>query len=308
MRYLTFIVLLMLTAVPAAQEIPAPQTLLVEIGKADRDSRELALGPAGYRRFELDGVFVAGASDPARDWPYVHPGTGDAWAGSRRHAFRILFGLAAAPTIGDAELTLDILEVREWGKTEIEVTVNGQAVDRQVLPKGVEGAPGLEGLLDKVRPHTARIRFPVSLLTAGTNELVITSVEAGWFVYDHVALRAPGSVKTAPVAESTRLVGATPIRALADRQGESLQPLSLTLLRVGPSATVPVKLDGREIARVDLRPGLQDVDVLVPAVSQPRQASIDVAGQRLDVSLKPVPKLTVYVVPHSHTDIGYTYL
>ena len=308
MRYLTIIVLLLLTVVPAAQEIPAPQTLLVEIGKPDRDGREFALGPARYRSFELDGVFVAGASDPARDWPYVHPGTGDAWAGSRRHAFRVLFGLAGAPTMGDAELTLDILEVREWGKTEIEVMVNGQAVDRQVLPRGVAGAPGLEGSPEKSQPYTARIRFPVSLLTAGTNELVITSVEAGWFVYDHVALRAPASVKTAPVPESTRLVGAKPVRALAERQGESLQPLSLTLLRVGPSATVPVKLDGREVGRVDLRPGLQDVDVMVPAVSQPRQASIDVAGQRLDVSLKPVPKLTVYVVPHSHTDIGYTHL
>ena len=27
------------------------------------------------------------------------------------------------------------------------------------------------------------------------------------------------------------------------------------------------------------------------------------AGQ---VTLKPVPKLTVYILPHSHTDIGYT--
>jgi len=45
--------------------------------------------------------------------------------------------------------------------------------------------------------------------------------------------------------------------------------------------------------------------VLVPAVSQPRVATIEVAGQRLDVALKPVPRLTVYVVPHSHTDIGY---
>jgi len=299
---------LLLTVVVSAQQIPPPQTLLVEIGKPDRDGREFALGPAQYRRFELDGVFVAGSSDPAKDWPYVHPGTGDAWAGSRRHAFRMLFGLAAAPTTGEAELTLSVIEVREWGRTEIEVAVNGKPVGRQVLPKGTPGAPGLEGSPEKSRPYTTRVRFPVSLLTAGTNELVITSIEAGWFVYDYVALHAPGSMKVAPVGDSTRLLGVTPTRALSESQGASFQPLSLSLLRTGPPATVPVSVDGREAARVDLRQGLQNVDVLAPSVSQPRRVSVEVAGQQLDVMLKPVPKLTIYVVPHSHTDIGYTHL
>jgi len=310
-RYLTLAVLLVVTAVPAAQESPQTQALLFEIGKPDRDTREFALAPSGYRRFAADGAYVAGQSDPASDWPYVQPGPADAWAGSRRHSFRVLFGLAAATpglagTAGEAELTLSILDVQGGGRTAIEVTVNARPTGRQVLPRGAAGGPGIEGLLEKVTPQTVRVRFPVSLLAAGTNELVITTVDGSWFVYDHVALRGPGALKPAPVQETIRLLGAAPVRALADRQGESLQPVRLSVLRAGPPAAVPVALDGREVARPDVRPGAQDLEVLVPAVSQPRVATIEVAGQRLDVALKPVPRLTVYVVPHSHTDIGYT--
>jgi hypothetical protein len=46
----------------------------------------------------------------------------------------------------------------------------------------------------------------------------------------------------------------------------------------------------------------------MPAAESPRQAALDVDGQTLAVAVRPVPRLTVYVVPHSHTDIGYTHL
>ena len=308
MRFLTFAVLLVLTVVPAAQDPPPAQIILFEIGRLDRDAREFALAPASYRDYSFDGAFVAGVSDPARDWPYVQPGPADAWAGSRRHSFRVLFGLAPAATgtTGDAELTLSILDVQRGGRTAIEVTVNGRPVGRRLLTRGTAGEPGLLGSPEKAAPQTASLRFPVSLLTGGTNDLAITTVDGSWFVYDHIALRAPGSWASAPVQETTRLLGATPVRALLERHGESLQPVRLSVLRAGPPAAVPVTLDGREVARADLRPGGQDVEVLVPAVSGPHVATIEVAGQRLDVPLKPVPKLTIYVVPHSHTDIGYT--
>lgn len=43
----------------------------------------------------------------------------------------------------------------------------------------------------------------------------------------------------------------------------------------------------------------------------PRSRSIERAGQTLasrDITLQPARKTTVYVLPHSHTDIGYTAL
>jgi hypothetical protein len=61
-----------------------------------------------------------------------------------------------------------------------------------------------------------------------------------------------------------------------------------------------------------LRAGLTNIGMLLPAVTKESMRSVvleDRLGQRIDaqsVTLKPVPKLTVYVLPHSHTDIGYT--
>jgi alpha-mannosidase len=62
---------------------------------------------------------------------------------------------------------------------------------------------------------------------------------------------------------------------------------------------------------VHLRQGAQTIEWLLPAVEQEKKlmVTVEAGGQRLatgSVTLKPVPKLTVYILPHSHTDIGYT--
>jgi hypothetical protein len=78
--------------------------LLWEIGKADGDNREFALSPGQFEKFSEDGVFFVGESDSTREWPYVHPGPSDAWAGSREHSFVMVFGLNAAPLAGQTKL------------------------------------------------------------------------------------------------------------------------------------------------------------------------------------------------------------
>ena len=166
-RHLTIAVLLVLATAPAAQELAPAQTILFEIGRPDRDTREFALAPSGYRDYAADGAFVVGASDAARDWPYVQPGPHDAWAGSRRHSSRVLFGLSVAEAgqqgpAGEAELTLSLLDVQGGGRTAIEVTVNGRSAGREIMPRGAAGGPGINGALEKVTPLAVRVRFPAS--------------------------------------------------------------------------------------------------------------------------------------------------
>ncbi len=55
--------------------------LLWQIGKANNDTDEFLLAPSGYAKFTRDGFFVVGQSNPKREWPYVHPGPRDGWAG-----------------------------------------------------------------------------------------------------------------------------------------------------------------------------------------------------------------------------------
>ena len=58
---------------------------LWEIGQADGTTAGLALAPASWKEFREDAFFVVGLSDPAKDWPCIHPGPYNAWGASRQH-------------------------------------------------------------------------------------------------------------------------------------------------------------------------------------------------------------------------------
>ncbi|MCU0915404.1 MAG: polysaccharide lyase family protein, partial [Planctomycetes bacterium] len=135
-----------------AGPVPEPRVTLWEIGKADRSNAEFALAPGGYARFTEDGFFVVGSSDPAQDWPYVHPGPSDGWAGSRPHTFIVLFGLKGtawakahparspaaepAPDLigGECRLALHLIDTHASGPPTVRVEVNGRAFERSLPP------------------------------------------------------------------------------------------------------------------------------------------------------------------------------
>ncbi len=81
----------------------------------DRSRAEFALAPGGYASYRGDG-FVVGRSDPKRDWPYVQPGPDDNWAGSRSHAFSVVFGVKARPS-GSGTCTLELALVDARART-----------------------------------------------------------------------------------------------------------------------------------------------------------------------------------------------
>ncbi len=123
--------LLLSAGLVAAQEAP-----LFELGKAGGGSAAFALGPAGWRDYARDAVFIVGQSAAAADWPYVHPGPDDSWAGRRTHTYRIVVDLATVPPAVDGELTIDMLDTHSSQPPEIEFGVNGAAIGRESLPEG----------------------------------------------------------------------------------------------------------------------------------------------------------------------------
>jgi hypothetical protein len=294
-------VLLLAAASPIAQETP-----VLEIGRAGGGSAGFALAPSGWREFARDAVYVSGQSDAAKDWPYVHPGPDDSWAGRRAHTFRILFGLAIVPPDGEAELVIDLLDTHSSGPPEIEIALNDAVVGREQLPLG-GGDESLRGQLDRAKRHTVRLRIPAGRFKAGTNRLAITNRKGSWFLYEHVALLLAGA-RPAPVADGTVLIEAQAFPGVLERGGRLLQPLTLDILRIGAAVSVPIRVDEADVGRFDVGPGRQELELLVPAASRSRRAVLDLGGERHDIAVRAVPKLTVYVVPHSHTDIGYTHL
>ena len=307
MKHIHFAALAFLTSI--AVQAAAASKALWQIGKPDHNNAEFSLAPGGYARFQQDGLFVVGMSDPQKDWPYVQPGPADHWAGGRPHTFTIVFGVKEPVAVGDCALLLDLLDTQHANPPKLDIEVNGKPYDRQ-LPPGA-GDASVQGDLAKGKPHQVVVNFPASLLKAGDNQIRITTVAGSWMLYDSLELQAPPGTTATKVRQLTVVEQIRAIRALREKDGKSYQPVSLTVRHAGDEADGVVKVGDAPGVPVHLNNGTQTLEVLVPAVSQAAKVPvvIDLGGNAVagpDVTLKPVPRLTVYLLPHSHTDIGYT--
>jgi len=101
------------------------------------------------------------------------------------------------------------------------------------------------------------------------------------------------------------------MRALQNRDGRAFQPVSVTLRHFGDEADAQVRLGDAQPIPLRLVKGSQQVELLAPDVqSETKQTvAITVDGKAVasrECVLKPVKKLTVYITPLSHNDIGFT--
>ena len=105
---------------------------------------------------------------------------------------------------------------------------------------------------------------------------------------------------------------ATPIRGLSKKQGTLLQPIQITVQHLGSDATAITKVRGTEVDKRILAAGVHTFLIFIPPVGRTQTATIEVtAGERVHssvVTLQPVRKIMIYVLPHSHHDLGYTAL
>jgi alpha-mannosidase len=102
---------------------------------------------------------------------------------------------------------------------------------------------------------------------------------------------------------------ATPIRALVRRDGKLLQPVQISP-RPGTQGVVVTKIDGVEVDRRNPSGVAGPFEVYFEPSPQTRSLLISVEANNIalteTVSVKPARKVLVYVLPHSHHDLGYT--
>lgn len=103
---------------------------------------------------------------------------------------------------------------------------------------------------------------------------------------------------------------ATPIRGLARTDKGLLQPLQISIQNSGGSGLAVTKLDGVEVDRRTVQSGANIFEVYIepPPSRQNSVVSVEVSGsqQSETVEIKPVRQMLIYVLPHSHHDLGYT--
>jgi hypothetical protein len=103
---------------------------------------------------------------------------------------------------------------------------------------------------------------------------------------------------------------AVPIRGIANKDGKLVQPIQLTIAHAGTDATLVVRADHQEVERRILSSGEHTFNVFVDPVETARQVVVDyeIAGKSdsAEVRVEPVRKVQIFILPHSHHDLGYT--
>ena len=103
---------------------------------------------------------------------------------------------------------------------------------------------------------------------------------------------------------------AQPVRALRRVDGQLRQPVRLAPGPAGDHELVVTSIDGVEVDRRFLTAGTSTFDVFIDPVPQRKNATIAIrVGSRTrteSIELRPVRKMLVYILPHSHHDLGYT--
>ena len=287
-------VLLLLAGMASAGE----GKFLWQIGKADNDTAEFALGRGGYRGFGRDGFFVVGRSSPKRDWPYCHPGPSDAWAGSCPHTFTILFGLRGRP--GKAKLSVDLVDTHYARPPTLRVAVNGRAFDHK-CPPGASDA-SITGNPSAGREHRFALSLPAGTLRTGVNEIKITNTDLSWILYDWLALAVEGPVELVP-ATGVLLRSVRLEPWLSRKEGRLSQRLEVRLFYIGGLKDLSLSATGAKPLPLDLSPGEAVVTLRLPPADAPRPVVVELrSGGKVVASERLVQRPTREREPVDYVD------
>ncbi len=295
----------------AAAPPASASEVLWEIGKPDDSAAEYALGPRDYTQFKEDGFFVVGWSDPARDWPYVHPGPADGWAGGRAHTYTIVFALDALPEEGLCRLRYDLVDAHATAPPRLRIQINGKEFSRKVPPG--KGDASIFGNPAAGEGQQLQVSFKSGLLKTGDNEILIKNEDGSWFLYDSLALDTPPGAKLSKAAPTLAWLGnVTCPQVLYEENGQLLQPLQAPLRYYGEATKARLLVSGLDPIEQTIQAGNQQLEVRVPAVDEEKtvQLALEIDGKvqaEREATFKPVRKWTIYMMHHTHLDIGYTH-
>ena len=267
-----------------------------------------ALAPDGWRRYKHDGFLVVGRSDPKTSWPYVQPGPEDGWAGHRQHTFTVDFGLKRA-VAGQAMLVLRFAATQPVHSPKLRIRINDAWSHIFRTPRGRSNRP-LNGHPRQGRPYILRAAFPASALHAGNNLIRITSTAGSWCIYHSLSLYVPGADRlTVPRNSLVIERAATDSRYVAARS-ERLK-VRLNILRIGRAVNASIQIGGRGVP-VALKAGLHRYEISIPRPQSPGTLPVVISipnhlAVRSMLSVPAAKPFTIFILPHSHTDIGFKY-
>jgi alpha-mannosidase len=289
-----FVIAFAFAAIPAFGQ---PKTVW-EIGKLDNSSSEFKASQSNHV------VFQAGTGDWAKEWPSQEQ-TGA--------AYEVRFNLASAPR-GVFTLKLSLL-TGYLRIPDVQVSINGH--------KGIyylRTAP-LE-MRSNAAWNTLEIELPTADLHSGENSLTLSPVNTkaagqGWappseaLHYDFIGLTNDPNAKPSRTGLHAEVI---PTIFYRQKNGELVETVDAYLQFAGKisAGRATLSLNGKsynaEIAAGNDF-GEQRIEFEIPEWQGTAAAILKVnagTNKSFKLSLTPERKWTVFVVPHSHVDIGYT--
>jgi alpha-mannosidase len=170
--------------------------------------------------------------------------------------------------------------------------------------KGIEGSELLLNttMLDKYEDQMgfAVLKVPVSALVPG--EAALLKLEA-----DPAGNNAWFMTFKCEVGESTKIYQN---KVVLKKAGELYHSISADFIHVGEEETVEIRI-GEHSARSILHAGYNKVEIVLPKVEKATDLEAEIRiGERpafrQSFTLSPVREWEVFLVQHTHTDIGYT--
>ncbi len=282
--------------------------LLWSIGTRDNNSAEFSQAPDQFAQYKDDPVFVVGLSGSKTDWPYVHPGPADSWAGSRSHVATIVFALGNCPA-GDYRLVLDLTDTHDRAPPILRIQLNGEDVLRQQLPPGGPDDT-IRGDTSKGKECVIEVAIPANSLKVGSNVITLEGEQGSWFLYDAIEMLGPPGATLTQVQDAVFVRSVQVLPALLHGSEDLAQAVQVSALATA-DRDVTAQLDGNPIWKGVLKAGVGEVYIPTRRVQEPTEATLSLLdGPKVlterKITLFPVRPWEVYLLPHSHVDIGYT--
>jgi predicted alpha-1,2-mannosidase len=266
----------------------AQTRLIWEIGKSDNQSSGLALAPSDYKRFLEhdfgweDRYFIVGYSKPETDFPYVLPGPKDKWGGTaptsgiRSHSLNILFDIDRLPSRGQQQGTKFIVDLLGYNLNTppiFKIVINGKATVQQ-LPKG-SSKNLLPDSTFTPAEHVIEIAVEPGQLRTGSNEILLTSLDGSWLVFDNVRLEGPADIAVR-VPAGVYIREAKPATYEVNNNGTRFQPLLVDVEHLSGKPVITVQLDGKQVFQQTLETGRYQFEVPMPATASVKKSNYQV--------------------------------
>ena len=253
-----------------------------KIGEKDNSDAEFALAPDNYADFLKedfgweDKFYIIGLSDPKNDFPYVLPGTADAWAGSvnmsgiRTQELNILFRIKESANYNGFKLIVDLLDTHSENPPLLKITANGHQF-KYNLPKGKSDA-SLRGDYSAVAPSTIEVPLE-DIIKSGANRIQLKIIEGSWLIFDDIRLEGPTS---AGLETLNRFAYLREVTAADYQLNDKIQPLLIDVEHLEGLPELTVKLDGKTILKQRLEKGRYNLEAPMPAVSKEKTSEYEV--------------------------------